>query len=115
MITWVKIEAEMINLHDPLGSVAGPETATEETEMAFVPAPERQHTAPAAADTIVTVGQRIRQNKKRKRNLVPNGPGDDVEMFDYTAEPSLLDVGDTKQVGPVTKKRNKGKRMWCCD
>ena len=38
---------------------------------------------------------------------------DDVEMFDYAAEPSLLDIGDVKNVGPVIKKRNKGKRVWC--
>jgi len=86
--------------------------ATEEIEMAFVPAPERQQTTPVL-DTIVTVGQRSQQKKKRKRNLTSNGPEDEVEMFDYTAEPSLLDVGDTKQVGPMTKKRNKGKRVWC--
>ena len=43
-----------------------------------------------------------------------NGPEDDVEVFDYTAEPSLLDTGGIKQVGPATKKRNKGERVWCC-
>jgi len=111
MTAWVKIEAEMITLHDPLGSVTGPETTTEGIGMAFLPAPERQHMASAAADTIVAVGQRIQQKKKRKRNLLSDGLEDDVEMFDYTAEPSLLDVGDTKQVGPLTKKRNKGKRV----
>ena len=84
--------------------------ATEEIEMAFVPAPERQQTSPVV-DTIVTVGQRSQQKKKRKRNLTSNGP--EAEMFDYTAEPSLLDAGDMKQVGPMTKKRNKGKRVWC--
>lgn len=84
--------------------------ATEEIEMAFVPAPERQQTSPVV-DTIVTVGQRSQQKKKRKRNLTSNGL--EAEMFDYTAEPSLLDAGDMKQVGPMTKKRNKGKRVWC--
>ena len=85
---------------------------TEETEMAFVPASERQHTASAVADTIITVGQRSQQKKKRKRNLASNGLEDDVEMFDYATEPSLLDAGDSiKQVGPMAKKRNKGKCM----
>ena len=103
----------MITLHDPLGSVAGTETAAEEIEMAFVPASERRRTTSAAADTIITVGQRGQQKKKRKRHLTSNGPEDDVEMFDYTAEPSLLDAGDMKQVGPATRKRNKGKHPWC--
>lgn len=82
--------------------------------MAFVPASERQPTTSAVADTVITVGSRSQQKNKRKRNMALNGPEDDVEMFDYAAEPSLLDVGDTKQVGPVTKKRSKGERMWCC-
>ena len=86
---------------------------TEETEMAFVPASERQNMAPTTADTIITVGQRSQQKKKRKRNLESNGPEDDVEVFDYTAEQSLLDAGDVKQVGPVAKKRNKGKHVRC--
>lgn len=101
----------MNTLHDLLESVAGTEM-TEETEMAFVPASERQHTASAVADTIITVGQRSQQKKKRKRNLASNGLEDDVEMFDYATEPSLLDAGDSiKQVGPMAKKRNKGKCM----
>jgi hypothetical protein len=100
----------MITLRDPLGSM---EVAAEEIEMAFVPAPERQQTTPAAADTIITVGQRSQQKKKRKRNLTSNGPEDEAEVFDYTAEPSLLDAGDMKQVGPMTKKRNKGTRVCC--
>lgn len=104
----------MNTLHDPLGSATGAEIATEETEMAFVPASERQRTTPTTTDTIITVGQRSQQKKKRKRNLASNGPEDDVEVFDYTAEPSLLDTGGTKQVGPMTKKRNKGERMRCC-
>lgn len=105
----------MITLRDPPGSVAGAEVTTEEIEMAFVPAPERQQTTPAAADTVITVGQRSQQKKKRKRDLTSNGPEDEVEVFDYTAEPSLLDAGDMKQVGPMAKKRNKGKRMWGCN
>jgi len=100
----------MYVFHDPQGSVGRPETATGQTEMAFVPSSERQHPTPAVADTIITVGQRGQQKKKRKRNPVSNGPDDDAEMFDYTAEPSLLDVGDVKKVGPVTKKRNRGTR-----
>ena len=106
----VKTEAEVIISHDPLGSVAGAETATGQIEMAFVPSSERQRATPATADTIITVGQKGQQKKKRKRNPVSNGPEDDVEVFDYTVEPSLLDVGDVKKVGPVTKKRNRGKR-----
>jgi len=104
----------MITLRDPLES-AGAETATEQIEIAFVPTSERQHTFPAAGDTVITVGQKSQQKKKRKRNLAPNGSEDDIEMFDYAAEPSLLDVGDMKQVGPVTKKRNKGKGVCYCD
>jgi len=105
----------MITLHDPLGPVTGAEVAAEEIEMPFVPAPERQQTTPVAADTIITVGQRAQQKKKRKRNPTSNGPENEVEMFDYTAEPSLLDAGDIKQVGPMTKRRNKGKRVWFCN
>ena len=105
----------MITSHDPPGSVGGAETTAEEIEMAFVPASERQHATPAAVDTIITVGQRGQQKKKRKRNPVSNGPEDDVEVFDYATEPSLLDVGGMKRVGPVTKRRNnKGEFMWCC-
>lgn len=103
----------MTTLRGPLGSVAGAESPTEQVEMAFVPASERQHTSSATADTIITVGQRSQEKKKRKRNPALNGPEDDIKVFDYTAEPSLLDVGDTKQVGPVTKKRNKGKHVSC--
>lgn len=112
-ITKARTEAEMIALRNSLGSVAEAEMVTEEIEMGFVPASERQHTTSGAADTVITVGQRSQQKKKRKRNLASNEPEDDVEMFDYTAEPSLLDVGDMKQVGPVAKRRNKGKRLWC--
>ena len=90
----------------------GAETTAEQTEMAFVPASERQHTIPSIADTVITVGKRSQQKKKRKRGPVSNGSDEDV--FNYTAEPSLLDVGDMKRVGPVTKKRNKGERVWCC-
>ena len=82
--------------------------------MAFVPASERQHPTQAIADTIITVGQRSQQKKKRKRNPASNGPEDDVEIFDYAAEPSLLDVGDVKKVGPVIKKRNRGTRVRRC-
>lgn len=99
---------EIVAPRDPSGSVAGTDIATEEIEVAFVPASERQNVAPTVADTIITVGQRNRQKKKRKRNLDSNGPDDGAEVFDYTVEPSLLD-GDVKQVGPVAKKRNKGK------
>lgn len=100
----------MITSHDPLESVAGAERATEQIEMAFVPAPERQRPASAAVDAIVTVGQRGQQKKKRKRNVVSSGPEAGAEVFDYTAEPSLLDVSEVKRVGPVAKKRNKGMR-----
>lgn len=113
-IAQARTEAEMVTLHDPPGSVTGAGVAAEEIEMPFVPAPKRQQTTPAAADTIITVGQRNQQKKKRKRNPTSNRPEDEVEMFDYTAEPSLLDAGDIKQVGPMTKKRNKGKRVWSC-
>ena len=109
----VKTKAEIVAFHDPSGSVAGAETAMGQREMAFIPVSERQHPTPAVADTIITVGQRGQQKNKRKRNLVSNGPEDDVEVFDYTAESSLLDVGDVKKVGPVTKKRNRGTRVWC--
>jgi len=82
--------------------------------MAFVPASDRQCSTPAIVDTVITVGQRSQQKKKRKRNPASNGPEDDVETFDYAAEPSLLDVGDVKKVGPVIKKRNRGTRVRCC-
>lgn len=99
----------MVPQHDPHGLVAEAETTSEQAGVAYVPASERQHATSRAADTIITLGQRNQQKKKRKRNLVPSGEEDDVEMFDYTAEPNLLDAGDMKEVGPVTKKRNKGK------
>jgi hypothetical protein len=101
----------MVPRHDPHGLVADAETTTEQAEMAFVPASERQSATSRAADTIITLGQRNQQKKKRKRNLVPSGEEDDAEMFDYTAGPNLLDTGDVKEVGPVTKKRNKGKHI----
>ena len=82
---------------------------TEQTEIPFVPVSERHHTTSAAADTIITVGQRSHQKRKRKRNTTSNGAEDDIEMFDFTVEPSPLDGGDMKGVGPVAKKRNKGK------
>ena len=102
----------MIDSHDPLGSLARAETAVEQIEIP-VPAPERQHMGSAAADTVITVGQKSQQKQKRKRNPVMDEL-EDVEMFDYAIEPSLLDVGDVKKVGPVIKKRNTGKRVWCC-
>jgi len=104
----------MVVFNDSLGPVAGAEAATGQIEMAFVPTSERQRPTPAVVDTIITVGQRGQQKKKRKRNPASNGPEDDVEMFDYAAEPSLLDVGDVKKVGPVIKKRNRGTRVQCC-
>lgn len=94
---------------DPVGSAVQAETVTEQTEVAFVPASERQYTTSGVADTIITVGHRGQQKKKRKRNLAPNEMQDDANMFDYTAEPSLLDTCDVREVGPVTKKRNKGR------
>lgn len=103
----------MVVFHGPLESVAGAETAAGQIEMAFVPASERQHLTPAVADTIITVGQRSQQKKKRKRNTALDGLEDDVEMFDYAAEPSLLDVGDVKKVGPMIKKRNRGVCVRC--
>ena len=102
---------ETVAFHDPPGLGTGAEMATGQIEMAFVPASERQHPTPAVADTIITVGQRSQQKKKRKRNMASNALEDDVEMFDYAAEPSLLDVGDVKKVGPVIKKRNRGTRV----
>ncbi|KAF9651576.1 hypothetical protein BDM02DRAFT_3110300 [Thelephora ganbajun] len=107
IIRAAKTEAEAIALHDSLGSVARAQTTTAQIEVAFVPASERQHTTSEIADTIITVGQRSQQKKKRKRNPASNVPENDVEMFDYTAEPGLLDVSDMTQVGPVTKKRSK--------
>lgn len=104
----------MVDSHDPSGSAAGIETATEQIEMAFVPASERQHATSTTGDTIITVGQRSQQKKKRKRNPASNGQEDDIEVFDYTTEPSLLDVGGMKQVRPVTKKRNRGEHVQCC-
>lgn len=110
--TKVKTDMEVVALRDPLGSVAETDTATERAEIAFVPLSERQHTTSATADTIISVGQRSQQKKKRKRNLAPNeAEGDEIEVFDYTVEPSLLDGGNVKEVGPVKKKRNKGKHV----
>lgn len=99
----------MASLHDPCGSEVKAETVEEQIEIGFVPASERRHTTSAVADTIITVGQRSQQKKKRKRNLASNGLEEDIEMFDHTAEPSLLDGGEAKEVGPVKKRRNKGK------
>ena len=105
----------MAALRDSLGSVIETEADQEQIEIGFVPASERRRTTPAIADTIITVGQRSQQKKKRKRNAVSNGLEDDVETFDHTAEPSILDGGEVKEVRPVKKKRNKGKRIWTCE
>jgi hypothetical protein len=102
----------VVSLRDPLGSVAKAEAAKEQIEIGFVPVSERRHTTSTFADTIISVGQRSQQKKKRKRNPASNGVEAGVETFDHTVEPSLLDEGDVKEVGPVTKKRNKGKRIW---
>jgi len=104
-----KTEGEATVRRDPVGSTAQVEMVTEQTEVAFVPASERQYTAPSVADTIITVGQRGQQKRKRKRNLAPNEMEDGANMFDYTAGPSLLDACDVREVGPVTKKRNRGR------
>lgn len=111
----VRTETEVAALCDSLGSAAETETITAQPEIAFVHVSERQHTASAAADQIITVGQRSQQKRKRKRNMASNDAEDDIEMFDYTVEPSLLDGGDVKEVGPVTKKRNKGKHIYPYD
>lgn len=102
-----KIEGKVAVLYDPVGSATQAETVTEQSEVAFVPTSERQHTTPGVADTIITVGHRG-QKKKRKRNLASNEMEDGANMFGYT-EPSLLDACDVREVGPLTKKRNKGR------
>ena len=109
----IKVESETaaLTLHDPVDSVDEAEATMEQTEIAFVPVSERRHTTSAAADTVITVGRRNQQKKKRKRNVTSNGAEDDVEIFDYSVEPSILDGGDVKEVGPVKKRRNKGKHI----
>jgi hypothetical protein len=83
--------------------------AKEEAGIPFVPASERKSMSFSTADTIITVGQRTQQKKKRKRDLAPNGTGDDTEMPNPAAELNLLDAGEVKEIGPTAKKRNKGK------
>ena len=109
-IAKVKTETEAITPRSPSGQGgdANADAGTEQNEIAFVPALERQPTTAATADISITVGQRIQQKKKRKRNLSSGGAEYDIGMFDYTAEPSLLDAGDVREVGPLAKKRNKG-------
>lgn len=105
-----KLNAEtVVALRNPFDSVAEVEAVTEQIEIPFIPVSERQHTTSTTADTIITVGQ---QKKKRRRNLASKGAEDNVEMFDYTIEPSLLDGGDGKEVGPAKKKRNKGTKAY---
>lgn len=110
--TKVQTETEVVALRDPLDLVTEAKAATEQTEIAFVPISERQHTTTTAADTIITVGQRSQLKKKRKRNLASNGAEDYIEVFDYAVVPSLLDGGNVKEVGPMAKKRNKGKTSY---
>ena len=108
-ILTVKTEAEVFAPHSPPVSVEADDMATEEAGIPFVPSSERKRMTFATADTIITVGQRSQQKKKRKRELVPNGTEGDVEMPNPSAEPNLLDAGEVKVIGPVAKKRNKGK------
>jgi hypothetical protein len=104
-IAKVKTETEANTLCGPLGQGTDADPVTEQTEIVLAPALERQS---MTADIAITVGQRSQQKKKRKRKLSSGGAEYDTGMFDYTTEPSLLDVGDLREVGPLAKKRNKG-------
>ncbi|KAI0345691.1 hypothetical protein BDW22DRAFT_1426352 [Trametopsis cervina] len=100
-----------------------PETITEQVEIPFVPANERQDKRAAVvetvADTIVVVGQPQRKKRKREKKAADvsnvqresEQPAADAE-FDYSTVSNILDEGsDHEPAGPVggpRKRKQKG-------
>lgn len=108
-----ELETEAVESDDVEGQV----------EMAFVPASQRHETKPMTQepvkDSIVVVGQVQRKKRKRTKgeNTTTKTVLDEVEAFDYSTAPNILDEGsehEAEDVGTARKRKHKAHGEHAC-
>ena len=91
------------------------DTLSAQVEIPFVPASQRldtkhKNTEDSVKDSIVVVGAQRKKRKRVKGEGAATKPKEDVDEFDYSTVPNILDDGSDHEEETVDKKRKRKHR-----